>query len=343
MKPKISVVIPTLNVKRYIMDTIDSLMNQTFRNFEVIFIDGGSTDGTVEIIKERLVDAPFEWKLIISPNAGVSAARNLGVSLSNGEYLYFLDGDDYITPTCLEKAYNQAVSSNADIVLFGYAIVAEKGILKSYKPHSLCSLSPSTGITALRKFLKRELRIWTHSAIYKRKLITSNRIKFPEGISRGEDFEFISKALFHAEIVDCVSEVLAFYRVRGNSLSHTYSVKDFEWISAQKRVYHYLVKHNAPGDILDILRNILIPNMLVGILRRVYIASSCDGNLQYFNKLLKNPKIRSMLKKVHLKTAISISSWLLSKVFLYYPLLLPLYQTYLKLRGRLGGNCDGGH
>jgi len=331
---KISVIIPTLNVARYIPKTLQSLLAQTFKDFEVLFVDGGSTDGTLDIIESTIKEAPFEWKTLSTERKGVSVARNLGIKTSQGKYIYFLDGDDYISPQCLELAYERITSDNADIVFFGYGVVKGSTLSEDYISRFSYPSCPIKGIDAIKKILLREIMIWTHSALYKKQLIMSNNIKFPEGISRGEDFEFIMKALFHAGKVTCVKKTLAYYVLRENSLSHSYSIKDFEWIAARRRVYYYFKKHGAPKEILDFLWNVDIPNMLVGILRRVYIATMTNNlSKDKFIRIVSNPEIRSTLKRVSLHNSWTFSTYLLSKIFLYYRLLLPIYTQFLKIEG----------
>ncbi len=96
VKPAISVIVPAYNVEKYIPKTLKSLKNQTFKSIEVIVVNDGSTDNTRNVIINELTGADFDWKLIDQENKGVSVARNTGIEVSNGEYVYFLDGDDYV-------------------------------------------------------------------------------------------------------------------------------------------------------------------------------------------------------------------------------------------------------
>ncbi len=124
---KIAVIIPAYNVEKYIERTLRSLMKQTFKNFETIIINDGSTDNTEKIIQEVLQNANFQWKLINQENQGVSAARNRGIIESKGEYISFLDADDYYHPIFLEKMYNKTKEKNYDVIFCNYALVTEKG------------------------------------------------------------------------------------------------------------------------------------------------------------------------------------------------------------------------
>jgi len=116
VKPAISVIVPAYNVEKYIPKTLKSLKNQTFKSIEVIVINDGSTDNTRNVIINELTGADFDWKLIDQENKGVSIARNTGIEASNGEYVHFLDGDDYVGSTFAEKMYQKAKSNNCDMV-----------------------------------------------------------------------------------------------------------------------------------------------------------------------------------------------------------------------------------
>ena len=115
--PKISVILPVYNVERYLRECLDSLRNQTFQEFEILCVDDGSTDGSVRILEEyRAVDSRIHILRQAHSNAG--EARNTGLKEAKGEYLSFLDADDFFEPNMLEEAYNSAIKKNADIVVF---------------------------------------------------------------------------------------------------------------------------------------------------------------------------------------------------------------------------------
>ena len=99
--PKISVIIPVYNVEKYLGQCLDSVVNQTFKDIEIICIDDGSTDSSLDILKKY---AQIDSRIIIinSENNGVSEARNKGIERAKGDYIYFIDGDDYIDQQCLE-------------------------------------------------------------------------------------------------------------------------------------------------------------------------------------------------------------------------------------------------
>ena len=100
---KVSVIVPVYNLSQYVGSTLDSIINQDFKSFELIVIDDGSTDDSLEVINDKLSKSIITYKIIHQDNLGVSSARNRGIEEAQGEYLVFVDGDDYITGNHLSE------------------------------------------------------------------------------------------------------------------------------------------------------------------------------------------------------------------------------------------------
>ena len=116
-QPKVSVIIPVYNVEKYLVECLDSLLTQTLPEFEVLCVDDGSTDSSIDILNlySRL---DSRIKVVLANHTGAAAARNKGIELAAGEYLYFMDSDDTAMPTLLEESYTAAIEANADVVAF---------------------------------------------------------------------------------------------------------------------------------------------------------------------------------------------------------------------------------
>ena len=114
-KIDISLIVPVYNVEKYLKRALTSVENQTFKNFEVIIVNDGSTDGSLEIISE-FVDRNKNFTLINQENKGLGEARNVGIRHAKGRYVAFLDSDDFLEPEYLEKLYLSAIKTCADIV-----------------------------------------------------------------------------------------------------------------------------------------------------------------------------------------------------------------------------------
>ena len=103
---KVSLIVPVYNAEEYIGATLDSIINQDFNSYEIIVVDDGSTDQSPEIISEKLTKSTADYRIIRQDNAGVSSARNRGMQEATGEYLVFIDADDYVTGNHLSELYN---------------------------------------------------------------------------------------------------------------------------------------------------------------------------------------------------------------------------------------------
>ena len=114
MEPLISIVIPTLNSEKYLKECFDSVVKQSYKNLEVIVVDGGSTDNTQHIVNSYCDDFD-NWKLIVT-SKGVSHQRNIGKNSSKGEFVFFLDSDDYISPKFIEELFKKLTDDNLDFV-----------------------------------------------------------------------------------------------------------------------------------------------------------------------------------------------------------------------------------
>ena len=128
---KISVIIPIYNSEKYLNKCLDSILNQTFSDLEIVAINDGSTDNSQKILDSYIEKYPSRIISIYQENAGQSAARNKALDLVNGEFISFVDSDDYIAPDTYEKTYNFAVEKSADIVCFGM-LEDKDGIITKY-------------------------------------------------------------------------------------------------------------------------------------------------------------------------------------------------------------------
>ena len=117
--PTVSVIIPVYNAQEGIKQCMDSLLNQSFTDFEIILLNDGSTDNSLEVIKKYAADNDF-IRVIDKENEGVAKTRNKGIQLANGKYIVFIDNDDFVDSDYLERFYNAIDQEQLDIVLGGY-------------------------------------------------------------------------------------------------------------------------------------------------------------------------------------------------------------------------------
>ena len=121
MNPVVSVIVPVYNLEKYIQKCIESLIGQTYRDTEIIVIDDGSSDKSPEILSE-LQDKHPKIKVITQENSGVCAARNKGIAESTGDYILFVDGDDYLNPDYIDRLVDTALRNDSDLVISGYTV-----------------------------------------------------------------------------------------------------------------------------------------------------------------------------------------------------------------------------
>jgi glycosyltransferase involved in cell wall biosynthesis len=178
MGSKISVVIPAYNVSEYIGKCLDTVLAQTYENLEVVVVNDGSADRTPEIIRNYTGDS--RMKYIDQKNAGVAAARNAGMEAATGEYLAFVDSDDYLEPEMYERLYSAITENNADVAACDYNLIYEDRIEKSYSSMRDRFIDAAADITDyFFKYCacpKPNNYIWTR--LYRTEIIKKSGIRF---------------------------------------------------------------------------------------------------------------------------------------------------------------------
>lgn len=217
----VSIIVPVYNVSSYLNRCLNSLLEQTFKEIQVILIDDGSTDDSGKIC-DSFAKKDSRFRVIHQQNSGLSAARNSGLSLATGEYVIFVDGDDYVEKEYVEKLNLKAADTDSDIVICNYRFVNEAGMEITNDNYSKYSRQDSfDGTEALRLFEDKSFRtffdvVW--NKMYKRTLFEG--ISFPEGVSVIEDIS-VQPLLFHrAKRVSVTEDILYNYVYREGSLSH---------------------------------------------------------------------------------------------------------------------------
>ncbi len=213
--PTISVIIPIFNVESYLVQTLESLMYQTFKDIEIICVDDGSTDNSGTIC-ERLARVDNRIHVIRQKNHGTSAARNAGMAVAAGKYISFVDGDDWLHPNFLEVLYRLCEDNECDIAQCGFAMIwPEKDITAAV----FCEAAVFKGHDmALRNFLPedgwRNIVVW--NKLYRRELLAN--VKFPYAKGH-EDEYFTYQVLYNAAYVAVTECPLYYYRQRSDSFT----------------------------------------------------------------------------------------------------------------------------
>ena len=211
----VSIIIPVYNVERYLKKCIDSVINQTYANLEIILVDDGSPDGCGDICDDY-AKKDKRIRVIHKVNGGLSDARNAGIDAATGDYIAFVDSDDYVASDYAELLYKACIEANADISCCSYYRVYGQKKIKAPKPSTIIGL---TNIEALRDiFLANSLcEVMTWNKLYRRSLFTDNDIRFPVGKVH-EDNYTTYKLFYFANKVQFIGTPRYFYLQRSESI-----------------------------------------------------------------------------------------------------------------------------
>jgi len=235
MNELISIIVPVFNVENYIKRCIESLINQTYTNIEIILVDDGSTDKSKDICDEY---SKKDKRIIVihKKNGGLSDARNIGIEASKGNYISFVDSDDYVTNNYVEFLYTLIIDSNSDIAMGKHYIVYDKRIINTGSGNKLL-LSPKE---ALEKILySDDLDVSAWAKLYKKSLFEN--IKFPVG-RLYEDSATTYKLIDSSKKITFYSVPIYYYIIRKNSITnYKFDNKKFDLILSTKEMRDYVV------------------------------------------------------------------------------------------------------
>lgn len=244
--PKVSVIIPVYNVEKYLRQCLDSVINQTLTDIEIICVDDGSTDSSLAILEEY-ASKDDRIKILKQQNAGAGVARNTGLTIAKGEYLYFFDSDDFLELNALEKLYQQAICVSADICIFKFKDYDSLNDDYSSVESSLrLNLIPENKMLFSVKDVPKDIfqvcayNVWTK--LYNRIFIIQNNIKF-QNLRTCNDVYFNIMTLAIADKITYCDEFLINYRRDAiNNLSSTRGNQAQNIIYAYKEIYKELKK-----------------------------------------------------------------------------------------------------
>lgn len=240
--PLVSIIVPCCNVENYIEETILSVLNQTYKEIELILVNDGSTDKTMEKIKSFSYDKRVKY--ISQNNRGVSSARNLGLSISKGKYICFLDGDDLYLDEKISKQIKKMELNHSNVCYCRTKVTKLNNIDDIRK----VNLYKKEG-KILEDFILQKAYITTNDWMISKSFLVNNNLVFDEKYKYGEDFNFFMKVLSLSYAV-CVDEVLTIYRVNDKSSSYKVKIRDnkednyiteyIKWINSKENlIYSY--------------------------------------------------------------------------------------------------------
>ena len=246
-KPKVSVIVPVYNSEKFIRQCIESLLIQTMAEIELIFVDDGSTDNSCAIVQEY-ISTDSRIQLLKQTHLYAGVARNKGIDIAKGEYLLFLDSDDYFKPDLVQIAYFYAKKYDAEICVFkalAHDMKSGKNISLPWTCNSL--RYPAGKIFSRTDNLKRIFSFTTPAPwnkLFKREFVLEKQIRFQDTRS-ANDLAFVFTALAEATRIIAIDKELLYYRINsGNSLQQTQDLKITSFYMALRELKERLLKRN---------------------------------------------------------------------------------------------------
>jgi len=314
MDKKVSVIVPVYNTQKYLKRCIDSIVNQTYNNLDIILVNDGSTDNSLKICEEyeKIDDRIF---IVSGKNYGVSHARNIGIEKAKGEYLYFADSDDYLEIDAIEKMLREFVNADGELIIAGYNEIEnkEKIAKKSWGNFRIKS-------NDAKKLILDENGaggyLW--NKLFKLSLIKKFEIKFDEKIYVWEDVLFVMEYLDKCKNVKLIDDIVYEYcRRDGSAVEYSvYTPRLYTQLNAIEKIEKFVFLDDSTKDLLEYRK----VRCCLGLVRSMAIGNNVDKNTlkkiknklnrisrkMLRNKLSTTDKISLSLVKIHPKLFINI-------------------------------------
>ena len=262
-KPRLSIILPVYNTSKYLKKCLDSILSSTFKDYELIVINDGSPDNSKEIILEYTKLFGEKLKYIYKENTGLSDTRNKGMSLAQGEYISFVDSDDYISSEMYEEMFKKLKEDDFDIVACDIMLVYEES--KRQKHISSGYINDLTDKEDIKESMIIQYpAVW--NKIYKKQIL-ENQL-FTKGVWY-EDMEFTLKLYPKVNKIGVVRKPLYYYLQRVNSITYTYNEKLYDIISNMNRTVEEYKQYNLFDIYKDELEYLYARYALATFLKRL--------------------------------------------------------------------------
>lgn len=229
--PQLSIIIPAYNVEAFLPQCLDSIFSQKDADVEVLCIDDGSTDGTPRLLQDYAAEH-HNLRVLTQPNQGMSTARNLGMKEAKGEYVLFVDSDDWLFEGSLAKLSSSL--NGEDVICFNAKKYLEKtGVYKDNASLSVDGVVKGWDYFNKARLIPSEIHfvcIWQRA--YRKAFLEENNLRFAEGIRRAEDDLFTTMVMYYAQTLKVIDDRVYVYRVRDNSITTTVDIN--RWYDSLK-------------------------------------------------------------------------------------------------------------
>ena len=255
--PKVSVIVPIYNVEKYLEKCINSLLSQTLEDIQIILVNDGSKDNSGNIAREYEKNNKDRVIYVEKENGGLSDARNYGLKYATGDFIAFLDSDDYIEKNAYEEMYNKAIEENADYVEcdFIWEFPNKIRVDKQYPYKNKKEMLSFVRVVAWNKLIKRQL-------------ITDNNLEFPKGL-RYEDIEFTYKLIPFVNKFAYVDKPFIHYVQREGSIANVQNERTAEIFTVLDNVIEFYKKNNIYEEYRDELEYNYARYLLCSSLKRM--------------------------------------------------------------------------
>lgn len=276
--PKVSIIVPVYNVEKYIEKCLNSLVKQTMEDIEIIIVNDGSKDNSINVINKFIKQYPEKIQYLEKENGGLSDARNYGLPYAKGEYIAFLDSDDYVEEDMYEKMYKLAKKENSDMVecdfIWEYPNKQKEDIGQIYTN---------------KKQMLEKVRVVAWNKLIKTNIVIENKITFPKGY-RYEDVEFTYKLVPYLNKVSFLKKPCVHYVQRENSISNLQNERTKEIFNVLDHVLDFYKKNNIYDEYKEELEYIYTRYLLCSSLLRM---------VKIKNKKIKNKLLEETWEKLN--------------------------------------------
>ena len=338
MDVRVSIIMPVYNAADYLEQSVRAVQAQTLREWELLVIDDGSTDGSAETA-DRLAAEDSRIRVIHQANAGVSAARNRGLELARGKYIGFADADDLPQPDMFRTLTDAAEANACDIVTACYQSVRDgKVVFRSAPPFPPGTVfGPADVRSWMPEMHEKRTFLFIWRRLFSAALIRENGLRFDPGIAYGEDTLFCLEAFLRAERVLSLPDVLYSYRHTPGSVmrERRYRPKYYPSLEQLYLRKKEIFLREFPGEqpaMLRVLAAYTRGALLVQILQNFFLSPS--GGLRQFRRLWRRVMLRDMLRYLDWKPERSRSLDSVMLWLLRFKLALPAYRIARKLFGK---------
>lgn len=268
---RLTIVIPVFNMEKSIENTIKSLFSQSKNDFEVIFVDDGSTDKSIYIAKKLCNSNSSNFRFYKQNNSGVSSARNYGMMLAKSDYILFLDADDLIHPDFVSML-STVTNQKYDLIIYQYAFRNSKsidsntyGLIKEEGPIEI-----HEELNNYFSFNSERMKFHLSSMVFRRKFLLENEILFDESIQSGEDSLFVFKAMICTKSVYNIPKLLFYYIQTEGSVTNSYNIRLLDSFKSMTVLSELFIENrmNKISQLVDLKSSLLLQSQLYNLKKR---------------------------------------------------------------------------